>query len=129
MAALTGRNDWRAGAATALDRLDDLMQTHPRFAGWSLSALVAAVAGPTQVALVGEAGDPQLIDLRRSAFREGRCGTVIALGHGQAPVELLAGRPLAREARGYVCRDFTCALPVTRDDDLTDQLAAQPSSR
>ncbi len=128
MSALTGRPEWRAHAEQALARLTDLQQTHPRFAGWSLAALAATVAGPDQVALVGDVADPDLRDLRRMAFREGRCGTVVALGDGSPVVALLADRPPQRRATAYVCRDFTCGLPVSRDDDLAEQLSGQPSS-
>ena len=123
MAALTGRSDWRNRADRAQELLAELQQTHPRFAGWSLSARVAATAGPRQIALVGDDDDPALTDLRRTAFREGRAGAVIALGHGEPTVELLADRPVQRSATAYVCEGFTCLLPVTRDDGLAEQLA------
>ncbi len=130
MAALTGRPEWRQRADASLAALSELQQTHPRFAGWSLAALAAASAGPTQIAVVGEGSDPATEGLRRAAFRGARAGAVIAFGSGTPVVPLLVDRPLERHATAYVCRGFVCDLPVTRDDDLAEQLErTQPSSR
>ncbi len=126
MAALTGRADWRAAADSALDSVGELQQTHPRFAGWSLAALAADEAGPTQIAVVGQPGDQETVDLRRAAFRGARAGAVIALGTGDPVVALLADRPRQQHATAYVCRDFVCELPVQRDDMLAEQLERQP---
>ena len=129
MSALTGRPDWRAVADSAVIGLSGLQQDHPRFAGWSLAALAALTSGPTQIAVVAEPADPAAADLRRAAFRGARAGAVIASGSGEPTVPLLADRPLQRSATAYVCREFVCALPVTRDDELAQQLESQPSSR
>ncbi len=126
MAALTGRAPWGARAEQALSSVAELQQNHPRFAGWSLAALAAWTDGPTQVALVAEPSDPAFVDLRRAAFRGVRSGGVIATGSGEPIVALLADRPLRPHATAYVCRDFVCHLPVTRDDDLAQQLESPP---
>ena len=55
-------------------------------------------------------------------------GAVLALGDGSAEngtIPLLAGRGLVDGApAAYVCRDFTCRLPVTSPDELGQVLAS-----
>jgi uncharacterized protein YyaL (SSP411 family) len=47
--------------------------------------------------------------------------TVLAGGDG--PVPLLEGRtPVDGRAAAYVCRNFTCRLPVTSAEELTKSL-------
>jgi uncharacterized protein YyaL (SSP411 family) len=127
MSSLSGRTDWREKAESALAGLADLEQTHPRFAGWSLSALVASATGPVQVAVVGDPEDPATTHMLRTAFREARCGAVIARGTGADEdahgIELLRDRvPGPRGPAGYVCEGFACRLPVSTAEDLAEQL-------
>ncbi len=52
----------------------------------------------------------------------GAPGMVIALGEGDVP--LMTGRTLVGgEPAAYVCRSFTCRLPVTTPADLRAELA------
>jgi hypothetical protein len=107
----------------------------------------AVVAGPAEIAVVGPPGDPRTAALHTTALLAAPPGAVIALGDGAAAgagdgaaagtaagagdgagaagrepaeaVPLLAGRGLVAGApAAYVCRDFTCRMPVTDPMEL-----------
>jgi hypothetical protein len=106
----------------------------------------AVVAGPAEIAVVGPPGDPRTAALHMTALLAAPPGAVIALGDGAAAgagdgaaagaagagdgagaagrepaeaVPLLAGRGLVAGApAAYVCRDFTCRMPVTDPMEL-----------
>jgi uncharacterized protein YyaL (SSP411 family) len=120
-AALTGSHEHRTAAESALRIVSTLGSTQPRFLGWALAAAEALVAGPVQVAVVGEPGGGQLTAL---AWRCRPPGAVVVSGEPDAPgVALLADRPLVGGgAAAYVCRGMVCDLPVTTTDDLMRSL-------
>ncbi|WP_427385122.1 thioredoxin domain-containing protein [Janibacter sp. G56] len=120
-AALTGSTRHRELAEEAIAVGGPIADQDPRFAGWTLAAAEAAVAGPLQVAIVGDGPDAEaLFDVAR---RSTSPGLVIAHGTPDAPGQpLLADRPLvAGRAAAYVCRGFVCDAPVT---DVTALRAA-----
>ncbi len=111
-----------------------LAERVPRFAGWSLAAAEAAVAGPLEVAVVGAAGTPERAELERVARASASPGLVVVAGEpstaeaGEADepetVPLLAGRGLVDgRPAAYVCRGMVCDRPVTTADDLRRLLA------
>jgi uncharacterized protein len=131
-AALTGSSRHREAAHAALGTVSVLAAKHARFAGWGLAVARAALDGPVEVAVVGPAGDPRTEILHREAYLADVPGLVVALGHGEASngevsngeVPLLEGRQLISGApAAYVCRGFTCRLPVTTPEDLRAQLS------
>jgi uncharacterized protein YyaL (SSP411 family) len=83
-----------------------------------------------EIAIVGPADDPRTGDLLRAALHAAPGGAALALsdgvprdGAGEA-VPLLAGRTLVGGApAAYVCRGFTCRLPVTSPAELREQLS------
>jgi hypothetical protein len=118
--ALTGSVAHREASDAALAAAGDLAVTQPRFAGWTLAVAEAAVAGPLQVAIVGEPAGALLAVARRSASP----GLVLVHGEPDAVgVPLLAGRPLVDgRAAAYVCRGFVCDRPVTTPAELATAL-------
>jgi uncharacterized protein YyaL (SSP411 family) len=95
----------------------------PRFAGWALAVAEAALAGPLQVAVVGEgAGAQALLEVARASTSP---GLVLMHGMPDAPGRaLLADRPLVNGGpAAYVCRGFVCDRPVTDSDALVEVLA------
>ncbi|GII86037.1 thioredoxin domain-containing protein [Sphaerisporangium siamense] len=119
--ALTGSARHREAALAALGAISALAERHARFAGWGLAVAEAALTGPPEVAISGPVGDRRTAALHRAALMAGVPGTVIALGDGDVP--LMRGRGLVGgEPAAYVCRDFTCRLPVTSPGDLTREL-------
>ena len=125
-AALTGSARHREAAEAALGTVTVLAGKHARFAGWGLAAAQAAVSGPLEVAIVGASGDPATSALHRAALLSPAPGLVVALGEpGAAGAPLLEGRGLVDGGpAAYVCRGFTCGLPVTTPAALRAELAS-----
>jgi uncharacterized protein YyaL (SSP411 family) len=124
-AALTGSPRHAEAAAVALDACGPVALQDPRFAGWALAVAEAALAGPLQVAVVGEgAGAQALLDVARASTSP---GLVLMHGMPDAPGRaLLADRPLVNGGpAAYVCRGFVCDRPVTDSEGLTEVLAGR----
>ncbi|HET9499165.1 MAG TPA: thioredoxin domain-containing protein, partial [Marmoricola sp.] len=134
-AALTGSGRHRDRAEQALASVRPLAEQAPRFAGWSLAAAEAALAGPVEVAVVGHPG-PERDALAAEARRSHSPGLVVVVGEPDAgPVDpdrrdvvsLLQGRGLVDgHAAAYVCRNLVCRRPVTDPAELRSELGTQP---
>jgi uncharacterized protein YyaL (SSP411 family) len=85
----------------------------PRFAGWTLAAAEALLAGPDEIAVVGpDAGEREVV--HRAALLRTSPAVVVAAETATPAVPLLAERvAVDGRATAYVCRDHVCALPVT----------------
>jgi len=145
-AALTGSARHREAAIGALAPVTEIAAKYPQAAGWGLAVAEAVFAGPAEIAVVGSRDDPRTAELHAAAAFGATPGAVIALGTGNGAVgqegsppavagggsggrpgavagssaiPLLAGRELVDgQPAAYVCRDFTCRLPVTTAEDL-----------
>jgi len=144
-AALTGSGRHRAAALAALGVLPVLAGRYPRAAGWGLAVAEAVLAGPAEIAVVGPPDSARTHELHQAALQAAPPGAVLALGSGNeatvatgatgsaaapaaevATVPLLAGRGLVNGGpAAYVCRNFTCRLPVTDPAALREELAAR----
>jgi len=125
-AAMTGSGRHRDAAEAALRNVRGLAERVPRFAGWSLSAAEAAVAGPLEVAIVGVEGDPVRAELETVARASNSPGMVVVVGapSERPDVPLLEGRGLVDGgAAAYVCRSMVCDRPVTTGAALRALLA------
>jgi uncharacterized protein len=126
-AALTGSARHREAAEAALGVLPAIAARYPRAAGAGLAVAEAWLAGPSEIAVVGDPADERTPALRQTALRGAPPGAVLAFGDGgSAEVPLLAGRGLVDGApAAYVCRQFTCQAPVTTPEQL-EQALTQP---
>ena len=114
--AVTGEQRYRDAAEAALARLSTLIERAPRFAGWSMAAAEAMIAGPVEVAIVGPEG-PARHALHRAALALG--GAVVIAGEPGLDVPLFRDRTeIDGKPAAYVCRDFVCELPVTEPRNL-----------
>ena len=115
--ALTGSLRHREAAEQALRIVTTLGIAQPRFLGWSLAAAEGLVAGPVQVAVVGENGRGPLTT---EAWTHRPPGAVVVSGEPDAAgVPLLAARPLVgNRPAAYVCRGMVCDAPVTEVPQL-----------
>ncbi|HEY5247629.1 MAG TPA: hypothetical protein VIJ15_04135, partial [Dermatophilaceae bacterium] len=120
--ALTGSIRHREAAEAAVSAAAVLVAENPRFGGWTLAVAEALVAGPLQVAVVGDG--PQARELLKVARGSTSPGLVIAHGSPDAPgIPLLAARPLvAGRPAAYLCRGFVCESPVTTPQELASSL-------
>ncbi|MFT4011537.1 MAG: thioredoxin domain-containing protein [Nocardioidaceae bacterium] len=106
-AAITGSGRHRDRAEAALRTVRELALKASRFAGWWLAAAEAAVAGPLEIAVVGD--DPGLALEARRATSPGAVVLVNAAG-----TPLMEGRDLVGgRTTVYVCRGMVCDRPVT----------------
>jgi uncharacterized protein YyaL (SSP411 family) len=108
-AALTGSDEHRTAAESALAKVAPLFRQHARFAGWACAVGEALVAGPAEVAVVER---PDLLAVARRATSPG----AVVVGTGP----LVEGRP---PGAAYVCRGFVCDAPTTDEARLREQLA------
>jgi uncharacterized protein len=127
--ALTGEDMLLQRAERMLRVLTPTALAHPSGFGHLIGALDRYVHGPTQVIVVGEAGDPGVQALLRRARRAYVPNRALAWVPPDAPADApgpasLVGdrRPQDGGAAGYVCRDRTCSLPVTEPDGLAQLL-------
>jgi uncharacterized protein YyaL (SSP411 family) len=125
--AVTGRADYRAAGEAAMCTAQSLAQRAPRYVSWALAAAESAVAGPLEVAVVGEDDDPTARELWHTALTEAAPGTVVVRGapndDAEHPVPLLGQRGLVDGgAAAYVCRGHVCHRPVTDVAGLRTQL-------
>lgn len=117
-AAVTGEHAYRDTAEAALASIAELGRRAPRFAGWSLAAAEALLAGPSQVAVVGAPGVERTA-LHRAALRFPSPAVVVA-GEPGLDISLFEGRTeIGGRPAAYVCRDFVCDLPITDPHELT----------
>jgi hypothetical protein len=125
LAAWTGEAAYRDAAERAMRVVVPFVERYATgFAQW-LSAMDLALAPAIEVAIVGSPEDPATAGLLAEARRGYRPNqvtsvaadpraSVVPLLHDRVAIE---GRPTA-----YVCRGFTCRLPVTDADALREQL-------
>ena len=118
--AVTGDEASQAQIDTVLERFVPLMEGAPRFASWALAQAEAHHAGPMQIAIVGTAGS----ELHRVALAQSALGAVVVVGTEGTDVPLFAQRTRqGGKDTAYVCRNFTCELPVTDPEALAAQLS------
>ncbi|MEP6637926.1 MAG: thioredoxin domain-containing protein, partial [Chloroflexota bacterium] len=132
LAAWTGEGSYRAAAERAIRTVVPFVARYPTgFAQW-LSAMDLALAPIVEVAIVGAPDDPRTAALLTEAQSGYRPNQVVAASAGPAAsvVPLMADR-VALDGRptAYVCRSFSCRLPVTDLDGLRGQLAAATADR
>ena len=114
LAALTGEAGPRHLAEISLQRISGLLQQVPRFAGWSLSALVGLDA--PEIAIVGPAGSTRR-DLERAALA--LPGATVLVVEESSEIPLGRGRvAVGGEPTAYVCRGHVCQRPVHTVDEL-----------
>ncbi|MCC6616338.1 MAG: thioredoxin domain-containing protein [Anaerolineae bacterium] len=123
LAAYTGDARYDEAARKALAPLAGAMRQYPQAFGEGLNALDLLVRGIDEVAIVGQPTDERTRALADVVYQPYRPGLIVALSGedvpGESDVPLLSfrtqkdGLPTV-----YVCRHFTCQMPVTTPDEV-----------
>ena len=121
-AAYTGSARHREAAERALGVTGLLADRAPRAGGWGLAVAEAMLAGPLEVAIVGDKNDPLRKELLDAALNSTSPGAAVVAGEptdGEAAIPLLAHRGLLNgKPAAYVCRGFVCDRPVSTVEEL-----------
>nr|MCW2728780.1 N-acylglucosamine 2-epimerase [Aeromicrobium sp.] len=116
-AAITGEHGYRAAAESGITSAATIATGAPRFAGWTLAAAEAVLAGPLEIAVVGR--PEERVDLHRAALSLASPGAVVVAGEVGLAIPLFEQRELVDgRASAYVCEGFVCRRPVTTVDEL-----------
>ena len=126
---LAGRADWQEAARRALAAVAGAAAAQPTAAPLLALAADLAAGAPVEVVLAGEWKEtaPLRHELARHYLPE---AVVVHLQPTAAPwwrqrhPAVAAMNEAGPGARAYVCRNFTCDLPVSTPRDLARQLAA-----
>ncbi|MBI2763817.1 MAG: thioredoxin domain-containing protein [Chloroflexi bacterium] len=126
MAALTGEARFRTGAEQAIRTVVPYLGSQPTaFARW-LAAVEFSLSAVAEVAIVGDPADPATRALLAVVARTSAAPSVLAVSTTPegSVVPLMAGwtRVVGARATAYVCRGFSCRLPVTDPEALAEQL-------
>jgi len=117
LAAVTGEHRYRAAAESGIGSAAAIATGAPRFAGWTLAAAEAVLAGPLEIAVVGRATDRR--ELHRAALGLSSPGALVVAGDVGLAVPLFEQRDLVDgAAAAYVCEGFVCRRPVTTAEEL-----------
>ncbi len=117
-AAITGEHRYRAAAESGIASAANIATQVPRFAGWTLAAAEAVLAGPLEIAVVGSR--EERAELHRAALGLTSPGAVVIAGDVGLEIPLFEQRDLVDgRAAAYVCEGFVCRQPVTTVEALT----------
>jgi len=130
LAQITGRADFRESADRLLAAFASRLSVAPAAIPQMLAACEFRASEPRQIVIAGErgAGDTRaLVRVLHARFLPHRI--VLLIDSEDTRAALAAGvpaiasmRPLDGRAAAYVCRDFSCQLPVSGADALAELL-------
>jgi uncharacterized protein YyaL (SSP411 family) len=114
LAKLTGDTDLDDKARRTLQLFHGLMSRSPTAAGQMLCALDFYLGPVQEIAVVGEASNPEVVEVLRLLRQPFRPHQVLAWKppDGDDTLPLLKGREAKGAVTTYVCERFTCAAPV-----------------
>jgi uncharacterized protein YyaL (SSP411 family) len=127
MAELFDDGSMRERATAVLESLAAPMSQYGAAFGHLLGAADLAVNGALQIAIVGDARSPAFAALAHEVAARYLPSLVLAGGpvDANSGIALLADRPaLENLPTAYVCRNYTCQLPVTEAGELGKRVAA-----
>ena len=119
----TGENQYWKIAEAAVSSLIEIMAKFPTGFGQWLSAADFILSKPLEIAIIGENGSEGTQALVDAAFSDYRPNQIVAVGGENEGIPLLEGRTTIEGlAAAYVCRNFTCDMPVTKASLLEEKL-------
>ncbi|MBX3091229.1 MAG: thioredoxin domain-containing protein [Cryobacterium sp.] len=120
---LSARRDYRDRAARAMQALASVAPPQPLGFGAALAVMSTLAAPATQLVVVSDDPDAELVRAARSWFAPGGLAITVsttgATQWAESGFELLESRTLQNGLpAAYVCSDFVCRLPVTAASSL-----------
>ncbi|GAC1420735.1 MAG: thioredoxin domain-containing protein [Actinomycetota bacterium] len=113
LAALTGEARYQDAAEATLRIVQPVLARAPLGFGAALSALDDITAPIKEIAISGDTNDSRAQQMLSTVWSTPAIPHVLAAGRSdQSIVPLLKDRP-ASQPTAYVCKQFTCSLPVT----------------
>ena len=135
LAILTGKDEYRRRAATALRSVRELVARFPTGAGHWLCALDFYLSTVKEIVVVGDPADRATAALLAEVHRSYLPNRLLvgsgaeAMGRSdesESAIPLLEGKNrIGGLPTAYVCRNYVCNLPVTEPAALAAQLAEQ----
>ena len=127
---MTANSDWLARAQKTVDTFSDRINHVPRAVPQMLCAVMLLREKPEQVVITGRKTDADTQLMLAEVWRHFNPNRVVLLADGGDNQNMLAKmlpfmQTVTRKdgrATAYVCRDFTCRLPVNTVKDLAAQL-------
>ena len=127
---LTGNGDWLARAQKTLDAFSARINHVPQAVPQMLCAVMLLREKPEQVVIAGNRDKADTKAMEAEVWRHYNPNRVVLLADGGDNQKMLANMlPFMQtvamndgRATAYVCRDFTCRLPVTSVQELAAQL-------
>lgn len=126
LAALTNTREWKKVAERAILSFASTLDSHPSAMPLMLSGLDLCTAKAIQIVIVGRKDDPETEALLAEVYGRYLPNSLILLadgGENQRFLEkelgfLTTAEKLEDKATAYVCKDFTCTMPVNSPQDL-----------
>jgi uncharacterized protein YyaL (SSP411 family) len=126
MSAYTGRGNLRDLAESALQGIQSAAKQYPTAFGWWLSAIDFVLAPVQEVVILGDPEDANqraLVETLWSTYRPHLVAAISSDPTAKNAPELLHERKMIQgKATAFVCRNFTCQMPVTQPDEFTTLL-------
>jgi hypothetical protein len=119
LAQVTGRQDFRASAARALEAFGSRMVAAPVGVPQMLVAYEFSISKPKQIVLVGERDAPDMRQLLAEIHARFVPNRIVLLVNRESRPALARYLPIVAEmtaiggqATAYVCEDYACKLPT-----------------
>jgi uncharacterized protein len=130
LAQITARSDFRVSAEHALSAFAPRLAAAPVALPYLLAACEFRMSDPRQVILVGERGAEDTNSLVRALYSRFLPNRIVLLvDSAETRRALAAGIPavesmekMGGRAAAYVCRNYTCQLPVSEASELAELL-------
>ena len=118
LARMTGREDFRKAAERTLEAFGARLKSAGAGVPQMLVALGFALGKPKEIVLAGNRDDPAVEGMLVAIRRHFLPGAVILMsGESATPMEMVDD-----VATAYVCENYACKLPVTKPEEIDQQL-------
>jgi uncharacterized protein len=130
LARIFDRKEFQDAAARLLGAFYAALERMPAALPQMLAAVDATVAEPVQIVLAGQRDQPETAELLEVIRKRYLPNKVVLLADGSESQEWLAQHiaalrlmaPVQGRTAAYICRNFTCELPVTEREQLAELL-------